>query len=251
MVQDGERAGPRVIVIVPCFEEARFLGAVLATMPAFVDEILVVDDGSTDGTADVARAASVQDPRISVFVHPTNCGVGAAIIHGYLQALARDGAETDAFVVMAGDGQMAPEDLAAVATPVLLDEADYVKGDRFRHGSRREMPRGRYLGGRVFSALTGWAVGAPISDSQCGFTAVSRRMAGRVPWGEVWTGFGYPNDLLGHLAVCGARVREVPVRAIYGDERSKLRLRHLPTIFRLAFDARARAARRGNRITKT
>lgn len=245
------QGAPRVIVIVPCFEEARFLGAVLATMPPLVDEILVVDDGSGDETAEVARRASLQDPRISVLVHAANRGVGAAIISGYLEALARGGAATDALVVMAGDGQMAPGDLAAVAGPVLRGEADYVKGDRFRHGSRREMPRGRYLGGRVFSALTGWAVGAPISDSQCGFTALSRQTAARVPWGDVWTGFGYPNDLLGHLAVLHARVREVPVAAIYGEERSKLRLHHLPTIFRLVFDARARAARQGNRITKT
>jgi glycosyltransferase involved in cell wall biosynthesis len=219
----------RVIVVVPAYEEAARIRCVLSTMPPFVDRVLVVDDASNDATG--ARAAEVGDPRVEVIRHAMNRGVGAAIVSGYRRALELGGSPNDAFVVMAGDGQMAPEDLSSVALPVTQGKADYVKGNRFAAPDHAAaMPAARRAGGLVFSWLTARATGLPISDSQCGYTALRRGACESLDLEGLWPRFGYPNDLLGQVAVRRLRVVEVPVRAVYAGERSKLRAWHLPVI---------------------
>jgi glycosyltransferase involved in cell wall biosynthesis len=234
--------GRSVVVIVPAFDEQDHVAKVIRTAPAFVDHLIVVDDASRDATSE--RARSVGDPRVQILRHSLRRGVGGAIATGYAAALERTTHPEDALAVMAGDGQMHPDDLRAVVAPVVRGEADYVKGDRFgAPGVARTMGLPRWIGGQVFSRLTSWAIGARISDSQCGFTALSRGSALALDLGELWAGFGYPNDLLGRVALRGLRIREVPVRPVYGDEKSKLRLRHVPPIFFLV----ARAALRRRR----
>jgi hypothetical protein len=129
---------------------------------------------------------------------------------------------------------MDPADLPGVAGPVARAEADYVKGNRFRSpGFTRAMPVGRRVGGAAFSWATAWATGLAISDSQCGYTALGRAACQRLDLDDLWPRFGYPNDLLGQLAVRRLRVVEVAVRPIYADEESKLRLWHLGPILGL------------------
>src|SRR5579864_3466559 len=100
----------RVVVVVPAWDEAPRIGRVILGIPAWVDSIVVVDDASSDGTAEAAR--EVADPRVEIVRHGNNRGVGAAIVTGYKRALAaRRNGPCDAFVVMAGDGQMDPRDL--------------------------------------------------------------------------------------------------------------------------------------------
>ena len=231
-----------VTVVVPAYNEEAHVRRVVETMPAFVDVAIVVDDGSPDRTSERARAAS--DGRVVVLRHTERRGVGAAIATGYAHALLLGaGHPYDATAVMAGDGQMHPDDLEAVVLPVVRGEADYVKGNRFVDPTvRRMMGLPRWVGGHVFSRLTSIAIGQPVSDSQCGFTALSRRALRALDLPGLWPSFGYPNDLLGQLAVRDARIHEVAVRPIYGTEISKLRLRHLPPIFALI--ARAAARRR-------
>lgn len=225
-----------IAVVVPAFQEALHIGRVIATMPRFVDAIYVVDDASTDGTREAALSAF--DPRVKVIRHDTRKGVGAAISTGYAVST------EDAVAVMAGDGQMAPEDLAAVVMPILRDQADYVKGERFwHHGVRRKMGLPRWIGGQVFSRLTSFAIGQHITDSQCGFTAIAQETLAELDLPGLWPSFGYPNDLLGQIAARGFRIREVPVQPIYGDETSKLRFRHLPPFFFLIARAGLRRAR--------
>lgn len=239
-------SGSRVFVVVPAFQEEAHVAAVVSTMPSFVDRIILVDDASTDATSERARAAS--DPRLVIVRHTVRRGVGAALTSGYRAGLAEQPARpTDAFCVMAGDGQMDPNELENVALPIVRDAADYVKGTRFGDaGVKRSMGLPRWIGGQVFSALTSVAIGQRITDSQCGFTALSRRAVMALDLDGLWPGFGYPNDLLGQLAARHLRVAEVPVRPIYGTETSKLRLRHLPPIFYLIGRAALRR-RRGRR----
>jgi hypothetical protein len=136
----------------------------------------------------------------------------------------------DVLVVMAGDGQMHPDDLEAVLAPVCLGQADYVKGNRFKHPAKRQMPVHRRLGGQALSALTRLATGLEVGDTQCGYTALSAHAARRLPLAELWPRFGYPNDLLGMLAARGLRVAEVPVRPVYRDENSGIRPWHALSI---------------------
>jgi glycosyltransferase involved in cell wall biosynthesis len=235
--------GARVVVVVPALDEAPRIARVLRAMPAWVDRVVVVDDASTDGTVEAARL--VGDPRVEVMRHDRNRGVGAAIVTGYRHAASETGGPRDAFVVMAGDGQMDPADLPAIVEPIARGEADYVKGDRFvGDGAARSMPFARRVGGRLFSWATSRAIGIPVSDSQCGYTALARAACARLDLDALWPRFGYPNDLLSQLAVRELRVVEVPVRAIYADEVSRLKPRHLPVIGALIARAWAR------RVTK-
>lgn len=211
-----------IAVVVPAFCEERLLPRTLRSIPAFVSQIVVVDDASSDRTQDAAH--SVADPRVRVVRHAVNRGVGAAIATGYRAAFA---AGADVCAVMAGDAQMDPDDLWPLVEPVLRGEVDYCKGDRLSHPRARQlMPRARWLGNGLLSWLTGRAVGVTVRDSQCGYTALSARAAERLPLEKLWPRYGYPNDLLGMLTERGLRVREVVVRPIYADETSGIGLRH-------------------------
>jgi glycosyltransferase involved in cell wall biosynthesis len=219
--------GARVAVVIPARDEAAWIAETVGAVPAFVDHVLVVDDASRDRTAELARAAG--DERLEVLVHPQNRGVGAAIVTGYRRARAL-GAE--AVAVMAGDGQMDPHDLPRVVAPVALGLADYVKGDRLRHPDVwRTMPLARLAGTAALAALTRRAAGLEtLSDSQCGYTAISARAIDALDLDALWPRYGYPNDLIVAIAAAGLRIREVPVRPIYRGEASGLLPRHLLTI---------------------
>jgi dolichol-phosphate mannosyltransferase len=104
------------------------------------------------------------------------------------------------------------------------------------------MPRARRLGGEVFSRLTSIAIGRPVHDSQCGYTAVARAACAQLDLDALWPRYGYPNDLLSHLAARDLRIVEVPVRPVYAGERSGLRVWHLGRIAQLVARAWVRRA---------
>ena len=234
----------RIVVVIPAFREAPRLGRVLDGVPGFVDDVIVVDDASDDGTRAVAEARAARDARITCIIHSINRGVGAAIVTGYRAALAKSGAPHDAFAVMAGDGQMDPHDLRGVVTPVVRGEAGYVKGNRYRSAERSAIPFFRRAGGEALSVMTSIAIGRRITDSQCGFTAISRETCASLDLAAIFPRFGYPNDLLGEIATQGWSIVEVDVRPIYADEESKLRAWHVPKIAGIIARAGVRRARR-------
>ena len=217
--------GAKVAVIVPAYQEERLIGRTLSRVPPFVDRVYVVDDASTDRTSE--RTVRHGDTRVTLLRHEQNRGVGAAIVTGYERALA-DGA--DLLAVMAADDQMDPAELPLLLERVWIDRADYAKGNRFLHPEVARMPRLRRLGSTLLSVLTRSATSLDVDDCQCGFTVLSSSAARRLPLGELWPRYGYPNDLLGMLAAAGSRVVDVPVRPVYADEASGLRARHVLTI---------------------
>lgn len=214
--------GQRLVVVIPAYNTGPRVLRVIETLPAFVDHALVIDDGSADETR--ALLDALDAPRVEVLRHRENRGVGAALATGYARALEL---RADLVAVMAGDGQMHPDDLAALAEPVARDEADYAKGNRLDHPAcARVMPLARHAGNRVLSALTRAATGLwHVTDSQCGYTVISRAVLEHLDTTRMWTRYGYPNHLLGALAHAGFRVRDVVVRPVYAGERSGIRLR--------------------------
>jgi glycosyltransferase involved in cell wall biosynthesis len=217
--------GKRVAVVVPAFDEERLIGTTLSGIPDFVDRILVIDDASRDGTAERARASG--DPRVEVVSHARNQGVGAAILTGYRRALDEG---IDVTCVMAGDNQMDPADLEAIAGPVARGEVDYAKANRLFTGRAWElMPHTRYLGNAVLSLLTKIASGYwHVADSQSGYTAIARSTLELLDLDRIYARYGFPNDMLVHLNVINARVRDVPSRPVYGvGETSDIRLRRV------------------------
>jgi glycosyltransferase involved in cell wall biosynthesis len=217
--------GKRVGVVVPAYDEEALIGATIGGIPALVDRIIVVNDGSSDRT--VEQAQEVGDPRVEVLSHERRSGVGAATLTGYRRALAEG---LDVVVVMNGDNQMDPDDLPALVAPVARGELDYAKANRLFTGQAWELiPKTRFFGNAVLSMLTKIASGYwHVADSQSGYTVVSREMLERLDLDRVYTSYGFPNDMLVHLNVWNARVRDFPSRPIYGvGERSNMRYRHV------------------------
>ena len=228
--------GKRVAVVVPAFDEERLVGETLRGIPDFVDRIYLVDDASRDGTT--AQAEAVGDPRVELFRHERNSGVGAAIATGYRRALEE---EIDVTCVMAADNQMDPAELEALVEPVASDQVEYSKANRLVSGEAwKVIPRMRYLGNAVLSLLTKIASGYwHVADSQAGYTALSLGALQRLDLDRLYPRYGFPNDMLVHLNVQNARVRDVPSRPIYDvGEESGIKLRSVvPRISWLLFKA--------------
>ncbi|MFL5935829.1 MAG: glycosyltransferase family 2 protein [Gaiellaceae bacterium] len=217
--------GKSIAVVVPAYREEELIGATLGGIPGFVDRIYVVDDASPDATAEHARTFG--DSRVSVLTHERNRGVGAAIVTGYDRALA-DG--IDVTCVMAGDNQMDPGELEMLVRPVVRGEVDYAKANRLFSGEAwRVIPRHRYVGNAILSLLTKIASGYwHVADSQSGYTAISREMLAQLDRHRIYRGYGFPNDMLVHLNVWNARVRDFSSRPVYGvGERSGIKIRRV------------------------
>jgi glycosyltransferase involved in cell wall biosynthesis len=213
--------GLRIAVVVPAFNEETLIGQTVASIPDFVDQIIVVDDASTDATAQKARVAG--DERLEVVIHERNLGVGGAILTGHRLAI---GADADVSVVMAGDGQMHPDYLPALLDPIADDGYDFTKADRFfDFDSYRGMPRSRIVGnvlvGFLAKAATGyWHLFDPLN----GYTAIRTEPLKRLPFDRMLRDYSFECDLLVYLNIIGAKSKDVPVPAIYGEERSGIRL---------------------------
>ena len=217
--------GKRVAVVVPAHNEESQIEATLRGIPEFVDRILVVDDASTDAT--VERVRGLGFAGVEVIVHERNGGVGAAIVTGYERSLAEG---FDVTCVMAGDNQMDPDELESLVRPVARGEADYAKANRLASGEAWKLiPRSRFYGNAVLSLLTKIASGYwHVADSQAGYTALGLSTLRQLDLDRIYRGYGFPNDMLVHLNVVNARVRDVPSRPIYGvGERSGIRIRRV------------------------
>jgi glycosyltransferase involved in cell wall biosynthesis len=214
--------GKVIGVVVPAYNEERFIARVLTTIPAFVDKIYAVNDDSTDGTLEMINSAAEQNGRITVVNRERKGGVGAAIVSGHKKALEDN---VDVIAVMAGDAQMDPVILDRILDPVVEGKADYAKGDRLSNPEyKKEMSAWRAFGNFLLTFLTKIASGYwHISDPQNGYTALSKEVLQRLDLDKIETGFAFENDMLVKLNVAGAQVIDVPHPAKYGKERSKIK----------------------------
>jgi glycosyltransferase involved in cell wall biosynthesis len=219
--------GRTIGVVVPAYDEELLIGRTLSTIPDFVDRIILVDDLSRDRTAKIAEESSRQDPRIVVIRREANGGVGAAIRTGYIWCRDHD---VDVAVVMAGDGQMDPDDLPGLLDPVVEERADYAKANRLITGEAwHKIPRIRYLGNAALTFLTKIASGYwHVTDSQTGYTALDKKALHLLPLESIYPRYGMPNDLLVTLNIYNMRVIDVPCSPIYGiGEKSGIRIRRI------------------------
>ena len=195
------KQGWHIGVVIPARNEENHIVEVLEGLPEIVDVAVVVNDGSTDGTADKVTDATASCEVI--LLHGHGDGVGASIDRGHKHLL---GLFTAPFisVVMAGDGQMNPNDMEALIQPLLDGTADHVKGNRERHADGfNQMPQHRQLASKVLTWFTTLAAGQPLSDPQCGFTATTSNVLETWDWDRSWAGYGYPNFWLINLSKQG------------------------------------------------
>jgi glycosyltransferase involved in cell wall biosynthesis len=216
-----------VCVVVPCHNEEFQIHKVIDTMPGFVDFIIIIDDVSTDKTVEVVQRLARDDKRVTLIRHSTNQGVGGAIASGYKWA--RDNG-ADCAVVMAGDAQMDPADMPNLLDPVFKDGVDYSKGNRLIwRGSYKIIPKRRFFGNSILSFLTKIASGYwHVADSQTGYTVANRAVLQTLDWDDMYKRYGQPNDVLIKLNIENFRVRDVPIRPVYGvGEVSGIKIRRV------------------------
>ena len=216
-----------IAVVVPCFNEETQISMVIETIPKYVDRIVIIDDFSDDNTVQIIESNIKDNNRVILLKHDINKGVGGSIETGYIWARDND---MDVAVVMAGDGQMDPDDLPKLLDVIVDKKVDYVKGNRLFTGEAyKKIPKIRYFGNSVLSLLTKIASGYwHIADSQCGYTAINRNALEIIDWSRMYKRYGQPNQLLVMLNVLNFRVRDVPVRPIYGvGEESGIKLRKI------------------------
>ena len=225
---EGRRRDLSCCVVLPAYNEARTLPAVVARIPAWVSGIIVVDDASSDDTLHVAQGLA--DQRVTVLHHDDNRGVGGAMVSGYRTALH---AGYDIVVKMDADGQMDAAELPALVRPIQLGLAEYTKGNRFRSTGRPKcMPRLRWFGSVALSFLTKVASGYwHVFDPQCGFTAIAAPTLRRLKLDGISRDYFFENDMLIRLNVIDARVVDVSTTALYGEQSSTLRVGHVTWTF--------------------
>ena len=207
--------GLRVIAMAPVLDEAPKIGHVVARTPRpLVDEVLVIDDGSRDDSAAVARAGGAR-----VLALGRTVGVGAALREGFRYAV---DAGFDAIVVMAGNNKDSPEEIPSLLDPIVDGRADFVQGSRFLKATRDfgEMPRYRRVATRIHPWLFSLVARRRVTESTNGFRAVHRRILtdSRLDLAQPWLD-QYELEPYLYLRVIqlGYRTVEVPVTKRYGS----------------------------------
>jgi glycosyltransferase involved in cell wall biosynthesis len=198
-------AGRKVIAVIPCLNEERFIAGVVSKAMRYVDAVIVVDDGSSDTTAAVAKEAGAR-----VISHKARQGAGAATRTGF-QAALQMGA--NAVVTLDGDGQHDPDEIPALIKPILDNQADLVIGSRFLH--KADVPRYRKFGIDVITWLYNFGHRDKIVDGQSGYRAYSRKALEAI--NITYPGFGFSIQSLVQARKRGMKITEVPVSCIYHD----------------------------------
>jgi len=201
----------RTAALIPAFNEARSISAVVAGVRGVVDRVIVVDDGSSDGTGARARGAGAD-----VVVHAVNRGKGSAVRTGLARVF--EGGFTHVLMLDA-DMQHRPEEAGRLLEAAARDGVDVVLGER--QFDRDRTPAPRYHANRIGSAILARFVGAPVRDTQCGYRVF--RVDALRGLELMSTGYEIETEMLIKVLRRGGRATGVPVTAVYAGETSKLR----------------------------
>ena len=216
-----ERPPGRVVVVMPAMNAARTLEQTVQAIPMeWVDEVILVDDASSDETVTLARSLPLH-----VVWHPHNAGYGANQKTCYLQALQR---EADAVVMLHPDGQYEPELIGRMVEPILTGEADLVLGSRLaRPGMAlaNGMPRWKYVVNRALTWVENRILGTQLTEAHTGYRAYSRRLLLTVPFLRNSSDFSFDSEMIMQSVHFGMRLREVPARGRYFEGVSSVGLR--------------------------
>jgi len=206
-MNSGKLAMPKVTVAIPAFNEERFIGSVVIKALQYTDDVIVIDDGSSDSTIYIAEQAGAR-----VLRHETNKGKSEAINTALVYAR-RNGSE--ALVFIDGDGQHKPDEINQVLAPVLRKEADMVVGSRFL-SIKSDIPSYRRVGQHAFTTVTNVAANVPVTDSQSGFRAFSRKAIEVLHFNG--TGLSVESEMQFQAKEHNLVIAEVAISVVYAEK---------------------------------
>jgi len=217
----------KIAVVIPAYNEEKLITKTIDTVPDFVDYIITINDGSKDKTLKIITDLAKKNKKLTVLNSEVNLGLGATMVHGYKRALETD---ADLFVIMAGDAQCDPDYLVKMTDELLSSNADYVKANRFIDmEALRKMPTFRRIGNIFITMLTKFATGYySIFDTQNSYGIMRRKVLERMPMELIGKRYDFENTQLIAMSIISTRIKDYPVPAIYGEEKSSIKL--LPTI---------------------
>ncbi|MBM3230710.1 glycosyltransferase family 2 protein [Candidatus Peregrinibacteria bacterium] len=195
----------RTIAVIPAYNEASRVARVVADAAKFVDRVIVVDDGSSDATGDIAEKAGAL-----VLRHVENCGAGAATMTGIAGARLL-GADT--VVTLDADEQHSPDDIPALLERITREGFDVAFANRF--GRRNRIPGIRRFFNAVGNIITFIATGKWVSDSQCGFKAFGPRAVAEIDL--KMSGYEFCTEIVRECAQHGWKTADVPAKVLYSE----------------------------------
>lgn len=211
-----ELSKPKIIVVMPAYNAAKTLKVTYEDIPhEAIDQVILVDDGSTDKTLEIAR-----ELRLTAFVHTRNFGYGANQKTCYTEAL-KEGA--DIVVMLHPDYQYDPTLLPTLVAPIEAGEADIVLGSRFlgANAFKQGMPWWKYVGNKFLTAAENWILGLHLAEYHTGYRAYSRKVLEDIPFSLNSDKFVFDQEMIVQAAHLGFRIKEVPVPTKYFAEASK------------------------------
>lgn len=197
------RINMKSIVLIPAFNEEVAIGSIIDKSLKYVDDALVIDDGSSDNTSKIAISHGAK-----VITNKTNQGKGVALKKGFNAVK-----DYDVVVTIDGDGQHNPDEIPAIIKPILDGTADLVNGSRYLDGFEENTPAYRRVGQRVLDIATNISCGIHVTDSQSGFRAFSKKAVGCFRFRD--TGFGIESEMLADAADNNLEILEVPITVRY------------------------------------
>ncbi len=194
------------IVLIPAFNEEMAIGSVVKKSLKYVDDVLVIDDGSQDNTSKLA-----EDAGAVVIKHPVNFGKGVSLKDGFEKVH-----NYDVVVTIDGDGQHNPDEIPSLIKPIIDKKADFVNGSRYLNGFEENTPAYRRVGQRVLDIATNITSGTHVTDSQSGFRAFSNKAVKCFKFRD--TGFGIESEMIADASENNLVITEIPITVRYDVE---------------------------------